>query len=81
MAAAEQCSKFKFVSLQRTNFESSYKRGFSTLAKIQRYRDFAIKPEHRELLSGTKSSIENSESISAKKSLNQFKLKAYSILN
>ena len=46
------------------------------LQKRYTHREIAIKQEHKQRLSGTKSSIENSELISA--SLNQFKLKAYS---
>ena len=32
MAAAEERSEFKFVSLQRTNLKSNYKRRFKSLA-------------------------------------------------
>ena len=76
MAAAEQRSKFKFVSLQRTNFESSYKRDFSTLAE----REIATKIR-------TQTTTKRHEKLNRKfrttlyKKLNQFKLKDYSRLN
>ena len=52
MAAAEERSKFKFVSLQRTNLKSNYKKRFKSLAGKQNKRYTRDKTSER------KSSIE-----------------------
>ena len=85
MAAAEERSEFKFVSLQRINLKSNYKRRFKSLAgrtKTSRTKKLnrteKAKNVHRK--SDTKkSSSENLKLFPAR--VNQFKVQSIFILN